>query len=41
LGGHTASRSSINAQDKSWTAAGVDAAAKIAEVPQKDARIGL
>ena len=37
----TASRTSINAQDKSWTAAGVDVAAKIAEVAQKDARIGL
>lgn len=36
-----ASRSSINTQDKSWTAAGVDVAAKLAEVAAKDARVGL
>lgn len=36
-----AARTSINAQDKSWTAAGVDVAAKIAEVTEKDARVGL
>ena len=36
-----ASRSSINTQDKSWTAAGVDVTAKLAEVAAKDARIGL
>ena len=36
-----ASRTSINAQDKSWTAAGVDVAAKLAEVAAKDARVGL
>lgn len=36
-----ASRSSINTQDKSWTAAGVDIAGKLAEVAAKDARVGL
>lgn len=36
-----ATRSSINTQDKSWVAQGVDASAKIAEVAAKDARIGL
>ena len=36
-----ASRSSINTQDKSWTAAGVDMAGKLAEVAAKDARVGL
>ena len=36
-----ASRSSINTRDQSWTAAGVDVAAKLAEVAAKDARIGL
>jgi len=36
-----ASRSSIAAQDRSWTAQNVDIAAKIAEVTAKDARIGL
>jgi len=36
-----ASRSSVNTQDKSWTAQGVDVEAKIAEVSAKDARVGL
>ena len=36
-----ASRSSIATQDKSWTAAGVDVQAKLAEVAEKDARVGL
>jgi integrase len=36
-----ASRSSINTADKSWSAKGVDAVAKIAEVTAKDARVGL
>jgi hypothetical protein len=36
-----ASRSSINREDKSWQAQGVDVAAKIAEVAAKDARVGL
>ena len=36
-----ATRSSIAKEDKSWSGKGVDAAAKIAEVTAKDARIGL
>jgi integrase len=36
-----ASRSSINTEDKSWEARGVDVEAKIAEVSAKDARVGL
>lgn len=36
-----ASRTSINARDRSWTAQNVDVAAKLAEVAQKDARVGL
>jgi len=36
-----ASRTSINARDKSWTAQNVDIAAKLAEVAAKDARVGL
>ena len=36
-----ASRTSINARDKSWTAQNVDVAAKLAEVAAKDARVGL
>jgi integrase len=36
-----ASRSSVNREDKSWQAQGVDIAAKIAEVSAKDARVGL
>ena len=36
-----ASRSSINRQDKSWQAQGVDVQAKIEEVTAKDARVGL
>jgi len=36
-----ASRSSVNTQDKSWTAQGIDIEAKIAEVAAKDARVGL
>jgi len=36
-----ASRSSINRQDKSWQAKGVEIAAKIAEVQHKDARVAL
>ena len=31
----------IATQDQSWTAAGVDVAAKIAEMVEKDARVGL
>jgi len=36
-----ASRSSINREDKSWQAQGVDIQAKIEEVTAKDARVGL
>lgn len=36
-----AARTSINARDKSWTARNVDIAAKLTEVAEKDARIGL
>ena len=36
-----ASRSSVNTEDQSWAAQGVDTAAKIAEVTARDARIGL
>lgn len=36
-----ARRSTINTQDKSWTAAGVDVREKLAEVAEKDARVGL
>lgn len=36
-----ASRSSVNTEDKSWTAQNVDVGAKIAEVSAKDARVGL
>lgn len=36
-----ASRSSINREDKSWQAQGVDIRAKIAEVAGKDPRVGL
>ena len=36
-----ASRSTINTQDRSWTAAGVDIQEKLAEVAAKDARVGL
>jgi len=36
-----ASRSSVNTEDKSWSARGVDAQAKIAEVTAQDARVGL
>lgn len=36
-----ASRSSVNREDKSWQAHGVDIEAKIAEVAAKDARVGL
>jgi len=36
-----ASRTSINARDKSWTAQNVDVDAKLAEVAAKDARVSL
>jgi integrase len=36
-----ASRSSVNREDKSWQAQGVDMKAKIAEVAEKDPRVGL
>ncbi|HRE84608.1 MAG TPA: integrase domain-containing protein [Opitutaceae bacterium] len=36
-----ASRSTIATEDKSWTAAGVDVREKLAEVAEKDARVGL
>jgi integrase len=36
-----ASRSSINTEDKSWSAKGIDKKNKIAEVAAKDARVGL
>ena len=36
-----ASRSSVNREDKSWQAQGVDVKAKIAEVAEKDPRVGL
>jgi integrase len=36
-----ARRSTINTQDRSWTAAGVDVREKLAEVAEKDARVGL
>jgi integrase len=36
-----ASRSSVNREDKSWQAQGVDVEAKIAKVAAKDARVGL
>lgn len=36
-----ASRSTIATHDKSWTAAGIDVRAKLAEVAAKDARVGL
>lgn len=36
-----ASRSSVNTEDKSWEAHGVDVGAKIAEVSARDARVGL
>ena len=36
-----ASRSSVNREDKSWQARGVDVKAKIAEVAEKDPRVGL
>lgn len=39
--GEAASRSSINTEDKSWSAKGVDATSKIAEVTVKDPRVGL
>ena len=36
-----ASRSSINREDKSWQAQGIDVRAKVEEVTAKDARVGL
>lgn len=36
-----ASRSSVNREDKSWQAHGVDIGAKVAEVSARDARVGL
>lgn len=36
-----ASRSTIATEDKSWTAAGVDVREKLAEVAEKDVRVGL
>jgi integrase len=36
-----ASRSSVNREDKSWDAQGIDVQAKIEEVAAKDARVGI
>ena len=41
LGSGMAARSSIAQEDKSWSGRGIDIAAKIEQVRQKDARIGL
>jgi integrase len=41
LGSGTAARSSIAREDKSWSGKGVDVAAKIEQVRQKDVRVGL
>jgi integrase len=41
LGSGTAARSSIAREDKSWSGRGVDVAAKIGQVCQKDARVAL
>lgn len=41
LGSGTTARSSIAREDKSWTAKGVDIAAKIEQVRQKDERVAL
>ncbi|MEW6168642.1 MAG: integrase domain-containing protein [Pseudomonadota bacterium] len=41
LGAGVASRTSIAREDRSWSAKGVDVAAKLAEVRSKDARVAL
>lgn len=41
LGSRTTARSSIAREDKSWSGRGVDIAAKIEQVRQKDARVAL